>query len=119
MTVNFDFIEHRINGVVKPWLSVREWDGIDRPVYYKIFEVTPAETKSSGRFLRCTSIIGSPFQYKFELNASINLENLINWVSENVQHNWALDVESNFGEYLWLFSFENEEDAVLFRLTIA
>jgi hypothetical protein len=118
--ISFEFREFRIYKAIAPFLSVREWNGIDRPEYFKIFKVTHDECNLKGRFTLCQSINGSKSPYCVRLDASVNLEESITWIAENIHQPWAIDVESVFGnldDINWVFSFNYEEDAVLFRLS--
>ncbi len=105
---------------------IRSWDGYDRPQKTPIFNITEEELGfEGGRFNLFTYALKEVSQ-KFALSEENNdLEEIINWIAENVEGFWYFDISDNFqdcyigGEYFWhawVFYFKNPEDCVMFTL---
>lgn len=110
------------------WMVVREWDGIDRPDYTKVFRLMESENEfGRGRFERM----------KFESKSSNNkividdddnfdVEMAVDWIAENTNGKWYLGVDFGWGNNIkcyntlidaeWIFYFSDESDAVAFKL---
>jgi len=103
-------------------LYIRTWDGYDNPQYYPVMDITEEELDfKGGRFEKCLGSAkagpGTGYNLYLEIeNPKDELENLVNFVAENTQAQWAVDLEETFCMNCWRFSFTNEEDAVLFKL---
>lgn len=101
---------------------IREWDGIDKPQYYPVMDIAEEELDfKGGRFEKCIGMAksGIPGQDLY-LHVSQPVKEfgpIIDWVAENIENKWAVDIESTMFEEVWRFSFTNLEDAVLFKLT--
>ena len=101
---------------------IRTWNGIDQPDYYPVMKIIEEEVGfKAGRFKRC---LGHAKAGKagYDLYLVIQqpadeLEPLVNWVDKNTEGQWELDIEDTFISPCWRFSFTNDEDAVLFKLT--
>ena len=104
-------------------LYIRTWDGYDKPDYYPVLNITEEEVEfKGGRFERCmgrakSGIKGQNLYLLVGEPPEDDLEPIVNWVHENTTCQWAMDLEHTFSVSMWRFSFTNEEDAVLFKLT--
>lgn len=109
------------------WMIVREWDGIDRPDYTKVFRITEREDGfNGGRFERMQ------FSSKDNMNKIVindddfDIEMAVNWIAENTNGKWYFNVDFGWGNNIkcyntsidaeWIFYFSDESDAVAFKL---
>ena len=106
-------------------LVVRSWDGYDRPQKTSLFKITEEELDfQGGRFKLCSHL--KEYSQKFALaEEHSKLEDVINWVAENIEGSWYFDISDDFddcnigGEYFWtawVFYFKNHADCVMFTL---
>ena len=105
----------------KHCLVIRYWDGIDQPDFTPVLDISEEEMGwVGGRFKNCSNRYfreGEAIDLFLKINGPDEFSVLIEWVSENIKNVWAVDIESAFLADCWKFSFTNENDAVLFRLT--
>ena len=103
----------------KHYFGVRYWDGIDKPVYTKIFEITKEERAlRSGRFKnfvyfnfneRCTFT-------RVEIQAE-EFVSMFYWMFDNMESKWACDPYFFFGDPVIIhFWFKEDTDATAFKL---
>lgn len=103
-------------------LVIRVWDGIDQPDFTPVLDITEEEMGwKGGRFKNCVSRY---FKEGEAINLYLRVENpvkelkpLIDWVAENIHGEWSVDIESAIVSECWKFSFIEQSDASLFRLT--
>ena len=102
------------------WLLVREWDGYDRPHRIRIFEITEEEINfAGGRFERMDNSYTEKFKHKLGIGTGdqkYNPEDIITWIHENIEGIWCFDISEQTWRYDWDFYFNNDEDAVAFKL---
>lgn len=101
---------------------IRFWDGYDKPAYYPVMDISEEEVEfKGGRFERCLGQAksGDVTQNLYlEIKQLKNeLTNIVNWINGTIEGQWSFDIEENIFVTCWRFSFTNEEDAVLFKLT--
>lgn len=117
---------------------IREWDGYDRPYYFKLFELRDEENDFvGGRFSNNTI---KRYKHRLKLKSTIliaindhcletclsspNLEEVITWLHENTS-TWNIDAERfynfyhNASKYHLVFTvhLNNDIDAMHFKLT--
>jgi len=111
----------------KYYLYIREWYGIDRPIYTRLFEINKEEYQfKGGRFKRCQHQY--KFKYRFILEFK-NIKPIIDWVNKNTSGIWYLDISSNstdclnvekrtneLVEAVLVFYLEDNNDALAFKL---
>lgn len=109
------------------WLIVRTWDGIDRPQYFKLFEITEDEMEfKSGRFDRFDNNTYINKNNEIPLNKEVDIEYILAWINENTFGKWSFDATDWFvyniiGKFgpvpcMAIFYFEDEVDAMAFKL---
>ena len=93
-------------------LMTREWDGIDQPCFTTVMPLLADEKDlNKGRFERY-DISASNYLIKLRPTGNTTMEKLINWISLNAKGKWFIYP----GWAHWDFTFEYQEDAVLFKL---
>jgi len=104
----------------RPWLLVYDQlDGYKKPYRIRIFEITEEELDFvSGRFERMVNSSVKPFEHKIEIGdeESYNPEDIITWIYENTNGLWNFDISDTQWKSEWIFSFQEDEDAVAFKL---
>lgn len=103
-------------------IIIREWDGYDKPQYYPVMDITDDEIGfAGGRFRKYQSRVNDfPATNRLYLlikSPIREFEPIFNWIGENIEGYWNVDIEDVFCEPLLVFSFESEEDSILFKLT--
>lgn len=108
-------------------LVIRSWNGYEKPQKTPLFKITEEELDfQGGRFKLFIWDALREHSQKFALaEEHCKLENVINWIGENIEGSWYFDISDNFsdcyidGEYFWhawIFYFNNDEDCVMFTL---
>lgn len=107
-------------------VAIRAWDGYDKPQKTPIFNIAEEELDFKGGRFKLFTYALKGFSQKFALDEErCNLENIINWIAENVEGLWYFDISDNIddcyidGEYFWhawVFYFKSPEDCVKFTL---
>ena len=117
------------------YLIVREWDGYDKPSYTPVFKITEEEIDfAGGRFERLQY---GKLGHKFIIGIikGLKIEETIDWIHENTTGVWSFDISTDtldcyggsnyqnngsssqqFFDFVWIFYFIDEEDAVAFKL---
>ena len=108
------------------WLTVREWDGVDQPQRSRIFKISEEELDfAGGRFERMGYHYTDNFKHEIGIDTNkgkYNPDSAVTWIHENTKGIWCFDIENSvfkngdYYEYAWVFYFEDNEDAVAFKL---
>lgn len=110
------------------WLIVRQWDGIDKPNYFRVFKITEEENDFQyGRFKRMSDTrISLKQKLIVGITKETKIEEIINWIHENTTGFWYFDVSDDandcyfenvyYGEVVWVFHFKDKKDAMGFKL---
>ena len=102
------------------FLILRDWDGIDQPEYTPIFQILKEEIDfKGGRFAKFKFLDNMCYTFTVEINLMNELEDIINWISDNIINYWSVDIEyyMYFNNSILEFQFEDDNDAALFKLS--
>lgn len=103
----------------KNYFSIRYWDGIDRPDYTRLFEITEEETDlRSGRFKNFVHVdFNEKMTFTYVEISSDELTSMFYWLFDNIEFKWSNRPDYVFGDPIIMdFWFEDDIDATAFKL---
>lgn len=108
------------------WVTIREWDGYDKPSHTRSFRITDVEKHlDDGRFKRKIAPIFERGMHKIcipIIGIECDAEQYINWIHENTTGHWIFDItddtiiDDKIYDMAWIFCFKDDVDAMAFKL---
>ncbi len=110
------------------WVSIREWDGFDRPSHTCAFKISDVEMEFvGGRFER---MVPTDRTFPHKICTPItdddnNPEHFVDWIHENTTGQWNFEIsdewkdtviDNRYYDFAWAFTFKEDVDATAFKL---
>ncbi len=110
------------------WVTIREWEGFDKPSHSRLFKITDEEIDFvGGRFER---MVPTDRTFINEVCMPItkedyNPERFVDWIHENMTGCWNFEISdewkhtvinNEYYEVVWVFTFKDDMDATAFKL---
>ena len=107
---------------------LRSWDGYDKPEIVPLFKITEEELDFVGGRFKLHTYALKEVSQKFAIGVkhkAPRIEEIVNWISENVESFWYFDISEDYQDcsldnefywHAWVFYFKSDEDCVKFTL---